>query len=358
MERSYISEKHPMIHSNEVIGNKPAEYDSFLERSKQGLKAIREDVPELGYFYSTSTETVYEPTDSYINLDGLLSSVEKETDFIHPKDNKETNSNERGTQKINEMAGNRRNHGIHPGSSRSNSNKLYGQNLVIFGHIDRGSFIRSIKKCSTYTEVDLLSKYAISELTSKTGNPMGQLLLYFNMIEVTQENYSIALESIKRILDHFTVTYQGLAMFSVLHSREMEEDELKDSYLDTEFHWKLNDAVMSYCSIDYPRCHVIPDLSTITKALNDSYQKDLTLDEYESQRFSRVQCTDGECQKQSITLDERFTLSELSHEKQLHKFKEIFCKVSYHRVIEFRSYLLGEDPDSSTPVPTPSRYVR
>lgn len=239
----------------------------------------------------------------------------------------------------------------------NNTNKkLYGQNLVIFGHIEQRAFIRTIKKCSSFSKVDLFSKYSMNEIAAASDNPSGQLVLYFNMIEVSVANYDIALERIKRILDHFTMTYQGLALFSVLHSREEDETKLmtKTHFQDGELHWELNDAVMAYCSTDYPRCHIIPDLSTIMKGLNSSYTKDQTFEEYESRKYSKKNCVNGNCFNEGIVLDKLATLSDLSLAKQLEKFSKIFCKVSYHRVVEFTSKLPGQEefsPEATTPVP-------
>ena len=219
--------------------------------------------------------------------------------------------------------------------------KLYGQNLVILGHVVQDSFRKRIKKCSAYTEVDLFSKYKMSNLANNSGRPYGQLLIYFNLMEVNRENYDVALESIKRILDHFTVTYQGLALYSVLHSQESEGfSNKKYQKFDTDFHWKLNDATMSYCSTEYPRCHAIPDLSAITNALNESYVTDQTLEAYSSKRYSSVTCQDEtDCNdNRRIQLDEHYSLSDMNLEQQLQSFEDVFCNVSYHRVIEFYSH--------------------
>ncbi|KAF2363414.1 Neurotransmitter-gated ion-channel transmembrane domain [Trinorchestia longiramus] len=234
------------------------------------------------------------------------------------------------------------------------STKLYGQNLAVFGHIDNRKFIRTIENCSSYTRVDLFSKYSMTAITSPSQiNPLGQLVLYFNMMEVNAANYDIALERIKRIIDHFTMTYQGLAFYSILHSNE-GKDRTDFYKKETDFHWELNDAVMAYCSMDYPRCHIVPDLSTIMKGLNASYVKDQTLEEYESKTYARNNCEGQECLARDIVLETRPTLSDLTPEVQLEKFSQVFCQVSYHRVVEFTSKLPGQEefsPDPTTPTP-------
>lgn len=237
-------------------------------------------------------------------------------------------------------------------NSVDSANKLYGQNLIMFGHIERRRFIKAVQNCSSYTKIDLFSKYSMNEImASSQGNFMGQLVLYFNMLEVNMANYDIALERIKRILDHFTMTYQGLAFYSIVRGNERgrREDALRR---ENELHWKLNNAAMSYCSMDYPRCHIVPDLSSIIKGLNQSYIKDQTLEEYSMKNYVSKNCRSDRCPSREIELESRPTLSELPLAQQLDKFTQVFCRVTYHRIVEFTSKLPGQEeflPDPTTP---------
>ena len=132
---------------------------------------------------------------------------------------------------------------------------LHAQNFVLFGHIHQQLFINAIKNCSSYVQVDLFSEFSITDFGGVLDNPLGQVILYFNMIELNESNFQETLERIKRILDEYTMTYQSLAMYSVMHGREKDKIELviNDQSLNSKVHWELNDEIMSYCSMDYPR---------------------------------------------------------------------------------------------------------
>ena len=263
-------------------------------------------------------------------------------------------------------------------SSDGSINKLYGQNLALFGHTDQGNFINSIKNCSKYRKVNLFSKYSMTEIADWSDN--SQLILYFNTIEVNEANYEVALESITRILDYFTMTYHGLALYSLLHTRERQNKKFDfgSEKVNSNLHWKLSDAIMTHCSIDNPRCHVTPDLRDIVKALNQSYLKDQTLEEYESKTFSKSRCISGNCHESRIVLDSQARLPEqgyprlpkqgypskatqarlpdLSPNKQLEEFGNILCTVPCRSVLEFVSRLPNqEEYMSKSTQPTP-RY--